>query len=888
LIVGVPVIITTDLTLLNGNLNVGSGALTLNGTLSAGSNNITIGSSGSITISGSGSIGTFPFPVGTQTFSNFTLDNPNGVTFANNVTITGIVTLTDGSISFPGQTLTLNGTFAASGSGDLSPSSTSTLTIGGSGAFGTLRINSTNNTVGTLTMARSGGGTASLNSQLMVATTFNLTNGTFTNTSGLQLTNGSTLIRNSNGSLGGNAPTDLPAGQRYSITYTGSTMTTGLEFPTVATNMLLSLTINGGPVTMDKGTIVGGNVQLTSSTLDANGFTILMEGSSATWNKGSGSFTGGSGAVNVSGGANVTITASSTPNFSNLTVLSGGTLTMPTGNLEISGNFQLDAASTFNANTGTITLTGSAVQTVSAAGKTLQNVTVNKSGGSVSLASALNLVGALDIQSATAVASGGNLTLVSNASGTASIGNLSGGGSVTGSVVAQRFMTSVGRHYRDISAQVLNPTVSQIIASGITITGPFTGTSFPCTECATNNPSMYFYDETVAGVLANGYVAHPPNGGNSTTSTLAPGRGYNVLVRANLGSPTMALTGTINSGSAVLPVTFTNSGAPVDDGWNFIGNPYPSAVDWDVIAGWTKTNYGSNAISIWDPTKGTSGGYRTWNGSSGDLGHGRIASGQGFWIHAISGTALTIHEQAKTSTSTAFLRTTTTETVNNLEIVLKDNNSADEDFAYLQLNAKADIKYDQFDGVKRMSPTFNITSLSSDGVPLSINQIDVIPVGVPVFLQVTDIGMGTFSLGIKGQGEFGSVPAMLYDKLTGEVINVSEGSHTFTVTESVVSQPMDRFYLVFGEELSNPVSKSKVRVFPNPVSSIVNVIVDDPLSTKEVLVLDVMGKNVGIILLKEESGLLSGSMEMSTLPSGVYLIKTLVDGKVSVHKFIKN
>ncbi|MBL7849436.1 MAG: T9SS type A sorting domain-containing protein [Cyclobacteriaceae bacterium] len=887
LIVGVPVIITTNLTLTSGNLNILNGALTLNGTLSAGGNFITIGSGGSITISGSGSIGTFPFPSGAQTFTNLTLDNSNGVTFANNVTITGVLTLTSGSLSFPGQTLTLNGTFSGSGSGDLSPSSSSTLTIGGSGPFGTLRINSVNSTLGTLTFNRSSSGTASLNSQLIVNTTFNLTNGTFTNTSGLQMANGSTLVRNSNGTLSGNPPTDLPPGQHYSVTYTGSTLTTGLELPTVASDMLLNLTINGGTVTLDKSTKADGNVQLTSSTLDANGFNITMGGSSATWNKGAGNFTGGTGAVIIAGGASVTITASSTPTFSNVTANSGSTLTMPTGTVNITGNLQLNSGGTFNANTGTINLNGSGAQVVAGAGKTFANITVNKSGGSVTLSSAVNLTGLLNIQSATTVASGGNLTLISNGSGTASIGDLSGGGSVTGSVAVQRFITGVGRHYRDISAQVLNPTVSQIIASGITITGPFTGTSFPCTECATNGSSMYFYNEAAAGVLTNGYVAHPPNGGNSTTSTLSPGRGYNLLVRSVLGSPTMSLSGTINSGSIVLPVTFTASAGAADDGWNFVGNPYPSAVDWDIIAGWTKTNYGSNAISVWDPTKGTSGGYRTWNGSTGDLGSGRIAAGQGFWIHGVSGTAITIHEQAKTSTSTAFLRNAEKE-ADYLEIALKEVGSTDEDYAYIQLHDKAALTYDNFDAVKRKSPSFNLSFLSGDGVPLAINLIKEIPYGTPVFLSISDIGMGSFMLQSRLSGLFSSETVMLHDKFTGEVYDLNSSPYTFNVSESLASQPVDRFYIVFGEKAISAPSIDVVRVYPNPVMRDIAVIVTDQSASKEVIILDLMGNEVGAMMLHEESGMLTGSKDLGSLTGGVYMIKVFAGNRVYVRKFIKN
>jgi Secretion system C-terminal sorting domain len=361
MIVGVPVTISANLTLINGDFNIGNGILNLAGDLNAGTNHITIGSGGSLTISGAGTMGTFPFPAGTQTFTNFTLDNSNGVTFESNVTITGVVTLTDGSLIVSGSnTLALDGTFAASGSGNLSFSNTSVFSIGGTGAFGSPRINSTNNTVGIFTFARSGGGTASLGSTLIVANTFNLTNGNFTNNGGLQMANGSTLIRNSNAQLLGNAPTDLN-GQFYNVTYIGSTMSTGLELPNITDDMLGTLTINGGTVTLSQDIIVHTNLNLQSSSFDANGKNITLASTLGTLNKTAGTFVGGTGVLfvdNPAHNSNYTIVASSAPSFTNLTIVGGGTntLTLPSSNVNISGN--LINSGVINASTSTVTFSG--------------------------------------------------------------------------------------------------------------------------------------------------------------------------------------------------------------------------------------------------------------------------------------------------------------------------------------------------------------------------------------------------------------------------------------------------------------------------------------------------------------------------------------------------
>src|SRR6478609_4072431 len=71
------------------------------------------------------------------------------------------------------------------------------------------------------------------------------------------------------------------------------------------------------------------------------------------------------------------------------------------------------------------------------------------------------------------------------------------------------------------------------------------------------------------------------------------GKGYRLFIRgdrSDLGrldgsnntqnEVTLEMWGTINTGNVVLPVTYTTSTGLADDGWNLVGNPYPSAFDW--------------------------------------------------------------------------------------------------------------------------------------------------------------------------------------------------------------------------------------------------------------------------------------------------------------------
>lgn len=796
-----PTTLAGTINLTGGNLNIGSSSLTITGSIT-GSQKISIGSLGSLNVGGGSNIGTFPFVSGAQSFTNFTLNNTNGITFANDVTLSGVLTLTNGNLNFNNQMLTLNGTLAAGG-GSFSGNASSTLAIGGTGAFGSLPLSGT---IGTLTFDRSSG-TADINGSLMVSNTFNLLNGDFTNTNGLQMANGSLLRRKSaSAQLLGNPPTNLPAGQFYNVAYSdiaglGSGLTTGLELPNTTDDNLGSLTVNSSAsVILDKNIIVNGGVNLQSGTLSAGSNNITMNATPGTWSKTSGTFNGGTGSVIIAG--NITISASSTPNFTNIIANSGSSLTFPSGNINISGDLQLNSGGTFVPNGGTIILNGSGGQTITGAGRTFVNLTVNKTGGNVALLPSVNLTGILNILSATTVQSNGNLILISTsdaASGNASIAKIPTGASVTGNVSVQRFMSAENRIQREISSAVQSPQVAQIQTpvagsggTGITITGSFTGTSFPCAGCTSNGPSMYFYNEVPGGASSAGWT-----GSNfpvaSNTETLQTGRGYSLLVRNELGARTMALTGTINSGDINLPVTYNSSGSPADDGWNLVGNPYPSSIDWNNSLGWVKSAIQGNMISVWDAGLKQ---YKSWNGSTGSLGSGRIAQGQAFWIQANGAPTLTVKEDAKTPTTGAFYKIGD---LDYLEIILAKGSL--DDRAYLQRMEGSSEAIDGNDGRKLPNATFSLSTLSSDGESLTFNTSDNIMCNSTVQLKVTyDVEPtninGTYKFSTNAVGQYQATDVLLSDAFTSTTFDLTNGAeYNYDVTDNAASRAADRFTL---------------------------------------------------------------------------------------------
>lgn len=123
------------------------------------------------------------------------LNNSSGfglqISSGNSLTISDVLTLSTAGIDINGQTLTLNGTFSSSGTGTITGSNTSTLVIGGTGAFGAIRMNQTSsgstNRLNNFTFNRTSTGTLSLANSMQVIGVVTATNGTLSSGGNLVL-----------------------------------------------------------------------------------------------------------------------------------------------------------------------------------------------------------------------------------------------------------------------------------------------------------------------------------------------------------------------------------------------------------------------------------------------------------------------------------------------------------------------------------------------------------------------------------------------------------------------------------------------------------------------------------------------------------------------------
>lgn len=505
--------------------------------------------------------------------------------------------------------------------------------------------------------------------------------------------------------------------------------------------------------------------------------------------------------VNVASSSAITLNVGS-PNGGGLVLANGTTLNLgnnhlvlknaatinaggETGKLAINGsNLTLSSSSTQNSNLhfdATLKTAGMVTSTFSNTGKLM-------------IQSPVTITDGLKIK-AGEVSSAGNITLASTQTKTAYLQELEGNGSITGNAKVERWV-SAARKYRYMSSVVENMTVALWQQGGMNITGPFTGTS------GSQTPSMFYFHEPDINPNAvpphNGYNRFPVS---SNSEMLVRGRGYSIF-NYSTNALTLTMTGRPYQGS--VPFILTADPTPANalpaetlDGWNLVGNPYASAIQWNNLASdWTRSGI-STSIAVPDNTSGTlvQRNYDSQTGL-GTLTGGIIAPGQAFWVKAITvSPAMTIHEKAKRNNTSTFYREGD-EHLNSITIRL--SNGTAEDVGYIILGEDFSDTYEpETDGMKYKNQVLNLSTRSSENVNLVFNKMSNSFCEKTVALVLEDVTPGTYSLAFDNIENLVGVGAVtLTDNFTNTTVAITNSTpYSFAVTSAEASHGATRFSL---------------------------------------------------------------------------------------------
>jgi fibronectin type 3 domain-containing protein/predicted esterase len=377
--------------------------------------------------------------------------------------------------------------------------------------------------------------------------------------------------------------------------------------------------------------------------------------------------------------------------------------------------------------------------------------------------------------------SNGHITLMSNASKTASIQEIEGNGTITGDMKVQRYLDPKGKIYRYIATSVEGITVADW-QKFFPITGGFTGGS----TGFTNNPSMFNYDN-------GAWLAYPPASGNNL-APISRGVGYAAFLRNGASPITLEVTGNPFQGDVTFDLDPDPSPSVSTDGWNLLGNPYASTIVWGQT-GWVKSGV-STSVSVRDNPTGDFKYYDYVTGL-GTLTLGEIAPGQAFWVQSITANpSLTITEKAKTNAQQTLYRKADNP-VSHLTLTLKQGLKADH--AFVALTEFGTDGFDnEYDAVKQQNEgLFNFSTLTSNDVSVAINNMSNGFCSKTIKLNIQGVSAGSYAVIFDDvESLIGVGTVSLHDNFTNTDFDVTEGAqYNFAITSNVNSYGKNRFLL---------------------------------------------------------------------------------------------
>lgn len=610
----------------------------------------------------------------------------------------------------------------------------------------------------------------------------------------------------------------------------GSTTYTIYAFnATGSSNTTVTLSCTTPTTTVWRGTT---NTLWTTASNWSNGVPTAANGRVAEI--GTSAYTGAKAQPTISASTTVKSLVFGINNSAVLTLSSGATLTVSSGmGVQAIADVSIDGP-------GTLSLAGAS--SVSTNG----SLTVSLN-GIISLAANSQLV------------SNGSLELTSTANGSASIAAVPSTSTIAGNFTVDRYITGgtiTYRGYRLFSSPVNSGSGDYSISylkNSIYITATTTTGGFDNTAAA--NPTIYLYRENLTNPTTatftgsnfrgvNDINSDPIFGMNDATyptTNIPVGNGFLCFFRGDRSATTFAnetkttyvpqtatlsATGSVNYGNITVSDWFTPSSTDLSytsaspfAGYNLVGNPYPSSIDWDKLqytslatGGIYATSTVSKTIYVLDPVSHNFGAYISGNGGTGGTNNATniIVSGQGFFVVATGTTPvqpqLTFTETAKTTTQNTganLLMGTPVNLANSQFLKLrlaKDTANADE--TVISFNSQAGAKFNPgLDApYKSGYGIVSLAGISQDNVQSAIHNIPLPKLqGESVGLNVGVNATGIYSITLK---DIVSVPRLydvwLMDKYKKDSLDMRTNlTYNFNIDKSdTASFGANRFTLV--------------------------------------------------------------------------------------------
>lgn len=419
------------------------------------------------------------------------------------------------------------------------------------------------------------------------------------------------------------------------------------------------------------------------------------------------------------------------------------------------------------------------------------------------------------------------------------------------------------------------------------------------------NPNVYNYNETVADHWGtdgddDGDDSNNFSGWVAPTTEMGTAQGFAVYVPYIYY---VELSGDeFLTGNLTKDITNTDTGNPNYDGWNLIGNPYPSGLDLHQFitdnvdpVNFNPLNFDGNAY-VWDDDNTSGSDYASLDyiqinlidviGGNGSTFSGHLQANQGFFIKATDPNNTVVFNDAMRSTGTTTLVTaksgTKNGTVERFKFFVESENKKiynESSIGFIE-NATEGVDFG-YDGLKKKgNPSIALYSL--------INENHYGIQGLAPIIEETEVELGldlstggNYTFNVKENSLNPNITVFLKDKELNTEVEVSKNkSYNFT---EIKGSSTNRFTLVF--KTTNVTTAVEDRINTNEYTVYANkrtLFVNTNNENIEVSVSNLLGQ-------KLSQHYLSNNLKTIQLPEAnqVYLIRIKNEqNQISTYKVI--
>lgn len=342
-------------------------------------------------------------------------------------------------------------------------------------------------------------------------------------------------------------------------------------------------------------------------------------------------------------------------------------------------------------------------------------------------------------------------------------------------------------------------------------------------------------------------------------------------------NPTKEFSGNLNNGSLDNRLTISSTDTDLK-GFNFIGNPYPSSIDWQASPDWSRSNLvesgGGYDMWIWNPAVNNYGVCNSFTGISTNGVTQYIAPMQGFFVQAASAGNLTMNNDLRVFEGASNWKSAKYDDKNiSIRVISEAGNGSDEAIIGFGYSKNENGATKLFSRVPT-APSLYMISGSDNLSVCYFTDTSENPV-VPV--QFTSGATGNFTFTFNFD-QFYFENVMLEDRKTKNFQNLNANT-TYTFYSSK-SDAANRFALHFGPAGNNSEFGFPAKVYTDGYQLIVDLTLVSHAT--ETLVYDIMGRQ---LLLQRLEGETVHKLNVNTVPQVLVVSLRNVAGSLNQKVF---